>query len=62
MEEKDLTQLKEMIERLGSADNFNKWAGQVAECIEHCDIIVVFNSQSGTDNEEAEAGVRLITL
>ena len=62
MEENDLRQLKGMIERLGYAANFNKWAGQVAECIEHRDIIVVFNSHSGADDEEDEAGVRLITL
>ena len=66
MDEKDLSQLKGMIERLGPKDppdraraNFDKWAGQVAECIEHRDIIVIFSSQSGAgdDDEEDEAGI-----
>lgn len=66
MEERDLMQLKGMIERLGPKDpperaraNFDKWAGQVAECIAHRDIIVVFSSQSGAndDDDDDDAGI-----
>lgn len=65
MDEKDLMQLKGMIERLGPKDpperalaNFEKWAGQVAECLAHRDIIVVFSSLNGAndDDEEDETG------
>ena len=71
MDEKDLSQLRGMIERLGPKDppdraraNFDKWAGQVAECIERRDIIVIFNSQSGAgdDDEEDEAGIIILAV
>lgn len=61
MEEKDLLQLKSMIERLGSKDppdralaNFEKWAGQVAECVARRDIMVVFSSLTNANAEEED--------
>ena len=68
MEKNDLTQLKGKIERLGSNDGMPEknqikidiWTKQVANCIEHRALIVIFNSESGAGDEEDETGMRII--
>lgn len=64
MENEDLSQLKEMIKSFSktlppeSARKFIKECPEiVAKCLEFRDIIEIFNSQSGADDENDEKGV-----